>query len=253
MLGRALRLGGALALAVAGLVHLDLYFGGYRSAGSEPAFGRAILLNAIISAVLAVVIAARREWYLRLAGIVFAALTLTAFSYTHTQHTFLGFEGRGLDPSPQADIVLFAEIAAILLLAATFIPAVAARDEGWGTGFLGAAAAVTAVVFVGLGAVWAGDDGSDTAAEAPAAASAASTTVTIADFAFAPQTLTVPVGTTVTWTNADGVGHSLVGDSFSSETLDSGAVYSYRFDTPGEYTYACGLHPSMTGTIVVTG
>ncbi len=251
MLGRALRFGGALALAVAGLVHLDLYFGGYRSAGSEPAFGRAILLNAIISAVLAVAIAARREWYVRLAGIGFAALTLTAFSYTHTQHTFLGFEGRGLDPSPQADIVLVAEIAAILLLAATFIPAVAETDKSWGTGFLGAAAAVTAVVFVGLGAVWAGDDGIDTAAD-PSAAAAASTAVTIADFTFGPQTLTVPAGTTVTWTNADGVGHSLVGDTFSSETLDGGATFSYTFDTPGEYTYACGLHPSMTGTIVVT-
>jgi plastocyanin len=251
VLGRSLRLGGALALAVAGLVHLDLYFGGYRSAGSEPAFGRAILLNAIISAVLAVAVAARREWYLRLAGIVFAALTLIAFSYTHTQHTFLGFEGRGLDPSPQADIVLVAEIAAILLLAATFIPAVAERDGSWGTGFLGAAAAVTAVVFVGFGAVWAGDDASDTAADPPAA-DAGPTAVTIADFAFAPQTLTVPVGTRVTWTNADGVGHSLVGDAFSSETLDGGAAFSYTFDAPGEYTYACGLHPSMTGTIVVT-
>jgi plastocyanin len=242
-------MGGALALAVAGLVHLDLYFGGYRSAGSEPAFGRAILLNAVISGVLAVAVAARREWYVRLAGIGFAALTLAAFSYTHTQHTFLGFEGRGLDPSPQADIVLVAEIAAIFLLAATFIPAVGDTDESWGTGFLGAAAAVTAVVFFGLGAVWAGDDGSDAAA---GAAAAASTTVTIADFTFAPQTLTVSAGTTVTWTNADGVGHSILGDSFTSATLDDGSTFSYTFDTPGEYTYACGLHPTMTGTIVVT-
>jgi plastocyanin len=248
MKGRVLRLGGALALAVAGLVHLDLYFGGYRSAGSEPNFGRAILLNAIISGVLAVAIAARREWYVRLAGIVFAALTLTAFTYTHTEHTFLGFQGRGLDPSPQAEIVLVAEIAAILLLAATFIPAVAETDESWGTGFLGAATAVTAVAFVTLGAVWAGDDGSD----ATPAADAAATSVTIADFTFAPQTLTVPSGTTVTWTNADGVGHSILGDSFSSETFDGGATFSYTFDTPGEYTYACGLHPAMTGTIVVT-
>ena len=252
MRGRVLRLGGALALAVAGLVHLDLYFGGYRSAGSEPAFGRAILLNAIISGVLAVAIAARREWYVRLAGIVFAALTLTAFTYTHTEHTFLGFQGRGLDPSPQAEIVLVAEIAAILLLAATFIPAVAETDESWGIGFLGGAAAVTAVAFVALGAVWAGHDGSDAAADPPAAADAASTAVTIADFTFAPQTLTVPRGTTVTWTNADGVGHSILGDSFSSETLDGGATFSATFDTPGEYTYACGLHPSMTGTVVVT-
>jgi plastocyanin len=246
---RALRLGGALALAVAGLVHLDLYFGGYRSAGSEPSFGRAILLNAIVAGVLAVAVAARREWYVRLAGLGFAALTLAAFTYTHTEHTFLGFEGRGLDPSPQAEIVLVAEIAAILLLAATFIPAVAESDESWGAGFLAAAAAVTAVAFIALGAIWAGSDESEasTGASSP-------TSITIADFTFTPQTLTVPRGTTVTWTNNDGVGHSLVaGDqTFSSETLDGGATFSYTFDAPGEYTYVCGLHPSMTGTIVVT-
>jgi plastocyanin len=248
---RALRLGAALALLVAGLVHLDLYFGGYRSAGSEPSFGRAILLNAIVSGILAVAIAARREWYVRLAGIGFAALTLAAFGYTHTEHTLFGFQGSGLEPSPQAQIVLAAEIAVIVLLAATFVPSVAENDASWGVGFLGGTAVVVAAALIGFGAYWAGDDetiaGGQDAGGAP-------TSVTIVDFAFAPQTLTVTRGTTVTWSNNDALGHSLLGagQTFSSETLDTGATFSFTFDTPGEYQYMCGLHPTMVGTIIVT-
>ena len=154
-LGRLLRLGGAVALFVAGLVHLDLYFGGYRNAGSVPAFGRSILLNAIVSMIVAVAVAARREWFVRLAGIAVPVGTLAALAYTHTEHTFLGFQGDGLDPSPQAQIVLVAEIAAIILLAATFIPSVAERDESSGVPFLAGAIAVVAVAAIALGAYWA--------------------------------------------------------------------------------------------------
>ena len=70
-----LRIGGAIALLVAGLVHLDSYFGGYRNAGSVPNFGRSVLLNAIASGVLTVAVAARREWFVRLAGIALAVAT----------------------------------------------------------------------------------------------------------------------------------------------------------------------------------
>ena len=154
-IGRVLRIGGAIALLVAGLVHLDLYFGGYRSAGSVPSFGRSILLNAIVSGIVAVAVAARREWFVRLAGIIVPVATLAAFSYTHSEHTFLGFQGEGLDPSPQAQLVLISEIAAIVLLAATFIPSIAERDESSGPAFLAAAGAVAAVALIGFGAYWA--------------------------------------------------------------------------------------------------
>ena len=120
--GRVLRIGGAVALLVAGLVHLDLYFGGYRDAGSVPSFGRSILFNAIASGVLAALVAARREWYVRLAGIILPVASLAALAYTHTEHTLFGFQGDGLNPSPQAQIVLVAEIAAIVLLAADLRP-----------------------------------------------------------------------------------------------------------------------------------
>jgi plastocyanin len=245
--GHGLRIAGAFALLVAGLVHLDLYFGGYRSAGSVPAFGRSILLNAIISAVLAVAVAARREWFVRLAGIAVPVATLAAFTYTHHGHAFLGFEGKGLDPSPQAQTVLLAEIAAIVLLAATFLPQVAERGGSGGVRELAVVGVATAVVFVGFGWYWA--DKYETTD-----ASAAPTSVTIAGFAFRPQTLTVPRGATVTWTNVDGVEHSVFASdhSFSSDWLSRGAAFAFTFDTVGEHAYVCDIHPDMTGTITVT-
>ena len=246
-IGRALRIGGALALLLAALVHLDLYFGGYRSAGSVPAFGRSILLDAVAAGVVAAVVATRREWFVRLAGIVVPAATLAAFAYTHTDHTLLGFRGSGLEPSPQAAVALVAEVAAVVLLGATFIPAVAARDESSGIGLLAGTAAVTAIVMVGFGLFWSSRDETTTTAGTP-------TSVIIKDFAFSPSTLTVREGTTVTWTNDDGVDHtvSATDRSFTSDELQQGATFQFTFTTPGPHTYICAIHPDMTGTVTVT-
>ncbi len=75
----------------------------------------------------------------------------------------------------------------------------------------------------------------------------------IQNFGFNPPTLTVPVGTTVTWTNTDGTIHTVTSATkvFTSDGLDQGGAFSYTFKTPGSYTYFCKLHPQMTGTIVV--
>ena len=246
--GGVLRVGGAIALLVAGLAHLDLYFGGYRNAGSVPNFGRSILVNAIVSGILAVAVAARREWFVRLAGIALAAATLAAFTFTHTGHTFLGFQGDGLRPSPQAQVVLVAEIAAIVLLAATFIPSLAERDHSGGVAALAAAGAIVVIAFVGLGLYWANEYETTAAAGEP-------TTVAIAEFEFTPQVLTVAPGTTVTWTNNDSLEHSVVAidQSFASNSLADATTFRFRFDTPGEHEYFCGIHPSMTATVTVTG
>ena len=247
--GGVLRLGGAVALLVAGLAHLDLYFGGYRNAGSVPNFGRSILVNAIVSGILAVAVAARREWFVRLAGIALPAATLAAFTYTHTGHTFLGFQGDGLQPSPQAQVVLVAEIAAIVLLAATFIPSLAERgDHSGGIAALEAAGAIVIIAFVGLGLYWANKYETTAASGEP-------TTVAIAGFEFTPQLLTVAPGTTVTWTNSDSLPHSVVAvdQSFASNSLAGATTFRFRFDTPGDHEYFCGIHPSMTATITVNG
>jgi amicyanin len=77
--------------------------------------------------------------------------------------------------------------------------------------------------------------------------------VAIADFAFAPATLTIQVGDTVTWTNGDAVVHTATSTSgaFDSGDLDPGESYSITFTAPGTYDYLCTPHPSMTGRIVV--
>jgi plastocyanin len=77
--------------------------------------------------------------------------------------------------------------------------------------------------------------------------------VTIAGFAFSPAILTVPVGTTVTWTNNDAATHTATSKTsvFDSKDLTQGKSFSFRFTTPGTYQYICIYHSNMLGTIVV--
>jgi plastocyanin len=92
---------------------------------------------------------------------------------------------------------------------------------------------------------------------APAAAAApgnaSGNTVTIAKFMFGPDTLTVPVGTSVTWTNQDGDPHTVVAKdgSFRSGALTKGGSFQHTFDKPGTYQYLCSIHPFMVATVVV--
>ena len=81
--------------------------------------------------------------------------------------------------------------------------------------------------------------------------------VTIKDFAYVPATITVKKGTKVTWTNQDSTRHDVTPDSESdnfkaSELLSKGESYSFTFNTAGTYTYHCGPHPQMKGTVIVT-
>jgi plastocyanin len=86
-----------------------------------------------------------------------------------------------------------------------------------------------------------------------ASEASSSNQVAIDNFTFTPQTLTVPVGTKVTWINRDDVPHTVTDTEkrFKSTTLDTDDSFSFTFIAPGEYPYYCGIHPHMTGTIVV--
>jgi len=77
--------------------------------------------------------------------------------------------------------------------------------------------------------------------------------VTIADFAFDPAELEVTAGATVTWTNDDSATHTVESDdgTLMSDDLPNGATYEMTFDEPGTYEYVCGIHPNMSGTVVV--
>ena len=88
---------------------------------------------------------------------------------------------------------------------------------------------------------------------ANAAQSAATAEVSIDNFSFRPQTLTVAVGATVTWTNRDDIPHTVVSDDavFKSKARDTDEKFSYTFDKAGTYPYHCSLHPKMTGQVVV--
>ncbi len=77
-------------------------------------------------------------------------------------------------------------------------------------------------------------------------------TVVIEDLEFAPETLTVEAGETVTWEWRDGsIDHDVSGDDFASEVMSEG-TFRHRFDDLGTYDYICTLHPNMTGSIEVT-
>lgn len=70
---------------------------------------------------------------------------------------------------------------------------------------------------------------------------------------FSPRTITVTVGTTVTWTNRDGMSHTVTSNTgvFDSGTISNNGVYTYTFATVGTFPYFCQLHPGMTGSVVV--
>jgi plastocyanin len=77
--------------------------------------------------------------------------------------------------------------------------------------------------------------------------------IKIDNFVFSPNTVTVPAGSTLHWTNHDDIPHNVVSDdkSFKSKVMDTDESFSYTFTKPGTYTYFCSIHPKMTGKIVV--
>jgi plastocyanin len=87
-----------------------------------------------------------------------------------------------------------------------------------------------------------------------AAAQPAQVTVTIDNFTFNPGVITVPAGATVTWVNQDDIPHTVTSDdhtSFRSKPLDTGDKFSFKFTTPGTWSYFCSIHPHMVGKVIV--
>ena len=79
-------------------------------------------------------------------------------------------------------------------------------------------------------------------------------TVNISGFRFSPQILTIKIGDSVAWTNADSASHTVTSDSGSeldSNYLSNGEIYSHTFTQIGEFDYHCAPHPYMKGTVIV--
>jgi len=135
--------------------------------------------------------------------------------------------------------------------------------RSWLSGGTLAAVAAVALIVVGCGGSAYGSNGNTTP---PASGGGGDTSVTIQNFAFTPQTLTVRPGTTVTWTNKDSVPHTVTGTDglgttagktgmFDSGNLNQGQTFSFTFGKAGTYYYECTIHASsasMHGKIVVS-
>jgi plastocyanin len=97
------------------------------------------------------------------------------------------------------------------------------------------------------------DDAADDPAETDAAGeTGAAATLTIVDFAFDPATLEVDAGATIAVRNEDGATHTVTAEDGSFDLrLDGGADGTVTVDAAGTYAFACALHPSMVGQLVV--
>jgi plastocyanin len=86
-------------------------------------------------------------------------------------------------------------------------------------------------------------------------AAAATVAVKITDTAFSPKNVTIAFGDTVKWTNGGTVNHQLVADNgtFASAVLKPGESYSFTFKAAGTFNYHDALHPTIKGSVKVTG
>ena len=117
-----------------------------------------------------------------------------------------------------------------------------------------AALALAALVSGGHVAV-AADNAVAASAAAATPAAAAPVEIFIDNFTFGPNVLTVKAGTTVRWVNRDDIPHTILDKQrkvFRSKVLDTEDAFSFTFTQAGSYDYFCGLHPHMTGQIIVT-
>ena len=110
-------------------------------------------------------------------------------------------------------------------------------------------AGLAAALVLGIGALDTGQNNFVASAQEKAS----TMEVKIDNFSFGPAALTVPVGTTVTWTNRDDIPHTVVSTDgvFKSKVLDTDEKFSFTFSKAGSYPYFCSIHPKMTGKVVV--
>jgi len=130
-----------------------------------------------------------------------------------------------------------------------------------------------AVLAVSALAACAGASSAPSASPSPTA-SPKPVAISIKGFAFNPATISVPKGTTITWTNEDTVAHTVTtgtpppsasptASGASPAALSSGdgrinsgrvenlKTFSFTFNEAGTFTYFCAVHPRMVATVTV--
>lgn len=124
--------------------------------------------------------------------------------------------------------------------------------------FLLATLAAVSLVFAGCGGDDAAEDTDDaeptTDSTTDSATDSAGTEVEVVDFTFSPDTVTVPAGSSLTFTNSDGTTHTATAldGEFDTGDIAGGSTASVTLDEAGEIDYRCEIHQSMTGTVVVS-
>lgn len=116
---------------------------------------------------------------------------------------------------------------------------------------------VSLALTIALGACAGGDAKKAASSSGTDPKATATTSVAVKDFVFDAKTITVKKGATVTWTNEDEFDHSVhidsldvIGPNFGPMTMPT--TYAYQFTEAGTFPYLCGVHNSMTGTVIVT-
>lgn len=70
---------------------------------------------------------------------------------------------------------------------------------------------------------------------------------------FNPASITIARNTTVTWTNKDGMTHTVTDNTglFDSGNIGSNSTFSHAFTSAGTFAYHCKIHSGMTGSVTV--
>lgn len=100
-----------------------------------------------------------------------------------------------------------------------------------------------------------GGGGSDSYGSGPdpgGSTGSTTTQITVRNNTFSPSATTVPVGSTVAWSWAQGsVDHNVTFDDGPKSPTQSSGGYSRLFDKAGTYPYHCTQHPGMSGSVTV--
>jgi plastocyanin len=126
---------------------------------------------------------------------------------------------------------------------------------------LGAAVFIGAILLLALSLIGCGNSSNQSygggGTTQPTTPQPAGNNVTLQNFAFNPQNITIAVGDSVTWINKDSTNHTVTGDKvgsgddFDSGSFGNGAEFTHTFTQAGTYPYHCSIHTNMKGTVTV--
>jgi plastocyanin len=100
----------------------------------------------------------------------------------------------------------------------------------------------------GMVVLWAVAAGCESSAASPDSGQ-----IVMKNYMFAPNSVTIKAGASVTWANKDDEPHAVVSDTglFRSGAVDTDETFSFKFDKPGTYHFTGSIHPRMVGSIIV--